>query len=85
MQLYIENIGLNFWCATRKTCVIYSFPKIKYLDFYTLYNYPTLVDMNGFNDNCDEMIEEILRIAFFGRLPEQEKLVDAVELYRFVV
>ena len=64
-----------------------SFPKSDYLGLNALndYNYPTLVDMNGFNDSCDEMIEEILRIVFFGRLPEQEKLVDAVELYRFVV
>ena len=47
------------------------------------YNYPTLVDMNGFNDSSDDLVEELLRIVFFGRLPQEERLMDAVELHRF--
>ena len=63
----------------------YSFPKIEYLDFDALhnYNYPTLVDLNGFNDSSDDLVEELLRIVFFGRLPQEEKLIDAVKLHRF--
>ena len=46
------------------------------------YNYPTLVDMNGFNDSSDDLVEELLRIVFFGRLPREEKLVAAANIYR---
>ena len=61
-----------------------SFPKSDYLGLSALndYNYPTLVDMNGFNDSSDTMVEELLRIVFFGKLPEEEKLMHAVKLYR---
>nr|XP_022292956.1 uncharacterized protein LOC111103783 [Crassostrea virginica]XP_022292957.1 uncharacterized protein LOC111103783 [Crassostrea virginica]XP_022292958.1 uncharacterized protein LOC111103783 [Crassostrea virginica]XP_022292959.1 uncharacterized protein LOC111103783 [Crassostrea virginica]XP_022292960.1 uncharacterized protein LOC111103783 [Crassostrea virginica] len=61
-----------------------SFPKTKYLDSEDLkkYNYPTLVDMNGFNDSSDDLVEELLRIVFFGRLPREEKLVDAANIYK---
>ena len=61
-----------------------SFPKSDYLGLNELndYNYPTLVDMNGFNDSSDTMVEELLRIVFFGKLPEEEKLMNAVKLYR---
>nr|XP_022292955.1 uncharacterized protein LOC111103782 isoform X2 [Crassostrea virginica] len=61
-----------------------SFPKTKYLDSEDLmeYNYPTLIDMNGFNDSSDDLVEELLRIVFFGRLSKEEKLVDAVNIYR---
>lgn len=60
-----------------------SFPKIEYLDFDALYdyNYPTLIDMNGFEDSCDTLAQELLRIVFFGRLPNEERLMDAVKLY----
>uniref|UniRef100_A0A8W8HRI0 Uncharacterized protein n=1 Tax=Magallana gigas TaxID=29159 RepID=A0A8W8HRI0_MAGGI len=60
-----------------------SFPKIEYLDFDALYdyNYPTLIDMNGFEDSCDALAQELLRIVFFGRLPNEERLTDAVKLY----
>jgi hypothetical protein len=59
---------------------------VDYLDFDELYdyNYPTLVDMNGFEDSCDEVIEELLRIVFYGRLPEEGKLMDAVKLARYL-
>lgn len=65
--------------------IYYSFSKTDYLDSDKLinYNYPTLVDMNGFNDSSDDLVEELLRIVFFGRLPEEEKLMDAVKLHRF--
>ena len=65
--------------------IYYSFSKTDYLDSDALYdyNYPTLVDMNGFNDSSDDLVEELLRIVFFGRLPEEEKLMDAVKLHRF--
>ena len=65
--------------------IYYSFSKTDYLDSDELinYNYPTLVDMNGFNDSSDDLVEELLRIVFFGRLPEEEKLMDAVKLHRF--
>ena len=62
-----------------------SFPKTKYLNVeedLIEYNYPTLVDMNGFTDIRDDLVEELLRIVFFGRLPREEKLVDAVSIYR---
>nr|XP_022293432.1 uncharacterized protein LOC111104025 [Crassostrea virginica] len=61
-----------------------SFPKTKYLDSEDLmeYNYPTLVDMNGFNDSSDDLVEELLRIVFFGRLPQEEKLTDAANIYK---
>ena len=64
-----------------------SFPKTKYLDSEDLmeYNYPTLIDMNGFNDSSDDLVEELLRIVFFGRLSKEEKLVDAVNIYRYWV
>lgn len=60
-----------------------SFPKVDYLDFDALYdyNYPTLIDMNGFENSCDKLAQELLRIVFFGRLPNEEKLMDAVKLY----
>ncbi|XP_061176531.1 uncharacterized protein LOC133185384 [Saccostrea echinata] len=68
--------------AEQVTHHLLSFPKVEYLDFDALYdyNYPTLVDMNGFENNCDELTEELLRIVFFGRLPNEEKLMDAVKI-----
>ncbi|XP_048765275.2 uncharacterized protein LOC125673060 [Ostrea edulis] len=59
-----------------------SFLKVEYLESDELhgYNYPTLVDMNGFENSSDELTEELLRIVFYGRLPEEEKLIDAVKL-----
>ena len=64
-----------------------SFPKTTYLDSEDLkkYNFPTLIDMNGFNDSSDDLVEELLRIVFFGRLSKEEKLVDAVNIYRYWV
>ena len=64
-----------------------SFPKTKYLDSEDLieYNYPTLVDMNGFNDSSDDLVEELLRIVFFGRLPQEEKLTDAANVYKYCI
>ena len=63
----------------------YSFPKTEYLDSegWKEYNYPTLVDMSGFNDSRDYLVEELLSIVFFGRLPQEERLMDAVKLHRF--
>lgn len=63
----------------------YSFPKTEYLESEDLkeYNYPTLVDMTGFNDSSDGLVEELLRIVFFGRLPPEERLRDAAYLHRF--
>ena len=63
----------------------YSFQKTEYLESEDLeeYNYPTLIDMNGFNDSSDDLVEELLRIVFFGRLPPEERLMDAVYLHRF--
>lgn len=49
------------------------------------YNYPTLVDMNGFNDSSDDLVEELLRIVFFGRLPQEEKLTDAANVYKYCI
>lgn len=40
--------------------------------------------MNGFNDGRNDLVEELLHIVFFGRLPEEERPIDAVNLYRFV-
>lgn len=40
--------------------------------------------MNGFNDGRNDLVEELLHIVFFGRLPEEERHIDAVNLYRFV-
>ena len=76
---------LEMWNKSKDIMYYYSFPKIEYLDFDALYdyNYPTLVDMNGFNDSSDDLVEELLRFVFFGRLPEGEKLMDAVKLHRF--
>ncbi|XP_022293434.2 uncharacterized protein LOC111104026 [Crassostrea virginica] len=70
--------------AEQVTHSLLSFPKSDYLGLSALndYNYPTLVDMNGFNDSSDTMVEELLRIVFFGKLPEEEKLMHAVKLYR---
>ncbi|XP_062600443.1 uncharacterized protein LOC134262072 isoform X3 [Saccostrea cucullata] len=70
--------------AEQVTHHLLSFPKVEYLDFDALYdyNYPTLVDMNGFENNCDDLIEELLRIVFYGRLPNEEKLMDAVTISR---
>ena len=63
----------------------YSFPKTEYLDSEELkeYNYPTLIDMSGFNESINDLVEELLRIVFFGRLPQAERHMDAVKLYRF--
>nr|XP_022294250.1 uncharacterized protein LOC111104535 [Crassostrea virginica] len=78
------TIGHYGGLAEQVTHHLMSFPKIEYLDFDALYdyNYPTLVDMNGFNDSSDDLVEELLRIVFFGRLPQEERLMDAVKLHR---
>ncbi|XP_078317387.1 uncharacterized protein LOC111104536 [Crassostrea virginica] len=77
-------IGHYGGLAEQVTHHLLSFSKTDYLDSDKLinYNYPTLVDMNGFNDSSDDLVEELLRIVFFGRLPEEEKLIDAVKLHR---
>lgn len=58
-----------------------SYQKHKYLEdrIYSDYCMPTLIDIAGFQNEESETIEEILRIVFFGRLPEEESLKDALE------
>jgi len=40
---------------------------------------PTFIDLAGFDDEDSEINEELLRIVFFGCLPEGETLVEARE------
>ncbi|KAJ8316419.1 hypothetical protein KUTeg_006433 [Tegillarca granosa] len=58
-----------------------SYQKHKYLEdrVYSEYCMPTFIDIAGFQNEENETIEEILRIVFFGRLPEEESLKDAME------
>ncbi|XP_056014558.1 uncharacterized protein LOC125673062 isoform X2 [Ostrea edulis] len=76
------TVGYFGGLAEQVTHHLLSFPKVEYLDFDALYvyNFPTLVDMNGFENSSDELTEELLRIVFYGRLPEEGKLIDAVKL-----
>ncbi|XP_046553093.1 uncharacterized protein LOC124262629 isoform X2 [Haliotis rubra] len=61
-----------------------SFPKCchgsspKYSDV----NLPTLIDIAGLTNEERERYVELLRIIFYGRLPEEESLAEADEYYR---
>nr|XP_022291792.1 uncharacterized protein LOC111103078 [Crassostrea virginica]XP_022291793.1 uncharacterized protein LOC111103078 [Crassostrea virginica]XP_022291794.1 uncharacterized protein LOC111103078 [Crassostrea virginica] len=61
------------------------YQKNEYLDVKSplyAYNYPTLFDMIGFNESIDDMVEKILRMVFFGRLPREQKIMDVVNYFR---
>ncbi|XP_061169960.1 uncharacterized protein LOC133179185 isoform X1 [Saccostrea echinata] len=45
------------------------------------YPYPTLIDMNGFDDESSEKIKELLRYVLFGLVPHEHKLLDAINIY----
>lgn len=43
---------------------------------------PTFIDMKGFEDQNDEFTQEILKIVFFGKMEEGEKLSNVLQHYK---
>ncbi|XP_067678517.1 uncharacterized protein [Haliotis asinina] len=70
--------------ASQITVFTKSFPKCchgsspKYSDV----NLPTLIDIAGLTDEERERYVELLRIIFYGRLPEEESIAEADEYYK---
>ncbi|XP_046342066.2 uncharacterized protein LOC124122915 [Haliotis rufescens] len=70
--------------ASQITVFTKSFPKCCHgLNAkYSNVNLPTLIDIAGLTDEERERYVELLRIVFYGRLPEEESLAEADEFYK---
>ncbi len=63
---------------------LFSFPKCCHGNskVYWGVNLPTLIDIAGFTNEDRERYVELLRIVFYGRLPEGESLAQADKYYK---
>lgn len=72
----------HFSDSSQVTMYIESFPKDNYCtDDEDLIGYclPTLIDMAGFQGTPCKITEEILRLVFYGRIPDFASLIDIRE------
>ncbi|XP_062608791.1 uncharacterized protein LOC134270562 [Saccostrea cucullata] len=77
------KVGFTAGEGGQGTCHLTKITKDEYLDSgrQKEYPYPTLIDMNGFENQSTEDIKELLRYILFGLIPHEHKLKDALKIY----
>ncbi|XP_061193175.1 uncharacterized protein LOC133201373 [Saccostrea echinata] len=77
------KVGFTAGEGGQGTCHLIKTTKDEYLDTERQkeYPYPTLIDMNGFENQSTEDIKELLRYILFGLIPHEHKLKDALKIY----
>ncbi|XP_033757994.1 uncharacterized protein LOC117340341 [Pecten maximus] len=68
--------------ARQMTYLTKSFPKKAYRKpAYPNACYPTFIDIAGFDDEENDLSKELLRIVFYGRLPVEDSLKGAKQVF----